>query len=67
VGGRRGLRTVLTNQSDATGGPETIEIVTTQMRDGNLFYAIAVAPRDEFGAYRGVFDRVYSSLELMDR
>jgi hypothetical protein len=67
VSGRRGLRTVLTNQSDATGGPERIEIVTTQMRDGNLLYAIAVAPRDEFGAYRGVFDRVFSSLELMDR
>ena len=67
MAGRPGLRAVLTNQSEATGQPETIELVTTQMRDGNLFYAIAVAPRDEFGSYQGVFDRVLSSIELMDR
>jgi hypothetical protein len=67
VAGNRGLRTVLTNQSDSSGKPETIEVVTTQMRDGNLLYAIAVAPRDEFGSYRSVFDRVVSSLELMNR
>jgi hypothetical protein len=67
IAGRRGLRTTLTNQSEATGQPETIEMVTTQMRDGNLFYAIGVAPRDEFGSYRSVFDRVLGSVELMDR
>ncbi len=67
MGGNRGLRTVLTNQSDTTGGQETIQIATTQMRDGNLLYAIAVAPRDEFGSYRSVFDRVLGSVELMDR
>src|SRR5436190_601568 len=31
MGGNRGLRTVLTNQSDTTGGQETIQIATTQM------------------------------------
>jgi hypothetical protein len=67
VAGTRGLRTVLTNQSDTSGKPETIQIVTTQMRDGNLLYAIAVAPGDEFGSYRSVFDRVVSSIELMNR
>jgi Zn-dependent protease with chaperone function len=67
LGDRRGLRTILSNQSEATGGPETIEVLTTQLRDGNLFYAIAVAPRDDFASYRGVFDRIAGSLQFTDR
>ena len=65
VGDRPGLRTVLTNRSE-TGGIENIQVVTTQMRDGNLLYAIAVAPQEEFGSYRGVFDRIVSSLQIND-
>jgi beta-barrel assembly-enhancing protease len=67
VGDRRGLRTTLSNQSQASGGTETIQVITTQLRDGNLFYAIQVAPREEFSAYRGVFDRIASSLQFTDR
>src|SRR3954470_14914972 len=66
LGDRRGLRTTLSNRSDATGGAETIQVMTTQLRDGNLFYAIAVAPRDDFSSYRGVFDRIASSLQFTD-
>ena len=65
VADRRGLRTVLTNRSE-TGGAENIQVVTTQMRDGNVFYAIAVAPQEEFGSYRGVFDRIVSSIAIND-
>ena len=67
LGDRRGLRTMLSNQSEATGGAETIQVMTTQLRDGNLFYAIAVAPRGDFSSYRGVFDRIASSLQFTDR
>src|SRR3954470_17205287 len=67
LGDRRGLRTTLSNRSDATGGTETIQVMTTQLRDGNLFYAIAVAPRDDFSSYRSVFDRIASSLQFTDR
>src|SRR5438874_6037882 len=48
VANRRGLRTVLRNRSEANGQEEGIEVVTTQLRDGNLFYAIGVAPGSEF-------------------
>jgi len=65
VGDRRGLRTVLTNRSE-TGGVENIQVVTTQLRDGNLLYAIGVAPQAEFGSYRGVFDRIVGSLDITD-
>ncbi len=59
---RRGLRAVLANRSEATGQDETIEVFTTQLQDGSLLYAIGVAPQKEFRDYRGVFDRVVSSV-----
>ena len=65
VGGRQGLRAVMSNTS-ATGQPENIVAFTSQLRDGSLFYAVAVAPRDDFQAYRRVFDRVISSIQLID-
>jgi Zn-dependent protease with chaperone function len=67
VGNRRGLRTLLSNRSDVTGRSETIEVVTTFLSNGNLLYAIGVAPRDEFGDYQSVFSRVISSLQFNDR
>jgi hypothetical protein len=66
IAGRPGLRTVLTNSQSATGQAESIVAFTTQLRDGNLFYAIAVAPQTEFGAYRNVFDKVIRSIQLME-
>ena len=66
VDGRRGLRAVVSNRSGATGQAETIEVFTTQLRDGNLLYAVAVAPRDAFASYRGLFDRIVSSIQLID-
>ena len=65
VGGRQGLKTVLSNTS-SIGQPESIVVFTTQLRDGNLFFAVAVAPQDVFSSYRGVFDRIVSSIELLD-
>ena len=47
VGNRNGLHTVMSNRSEASGRPETIELFATQLRDGSLFYMIGVAPRDE--------------------
>ena len=64
VADRRGLRALLTNRSEATGQDETIEVFTTQLQDGTLLYAIGVAPQNEFRDYRGVFDRVISSIRV---
>jgi hypothetical protein len=66
VGNRRGLRTTLTNTSDSTGRPEGIELYTTMLRNGTLFYAIGVAPRDEFRNYQPAFQRVVESLQVND-
>ena len=69
VGGRQGLRAVMTNTS-SSGEPENIVIFTSQLRDGSLFYAVAVAPRHDFlrPISRRVFDKVRfpASIQLID-
>lgn len=66
VAGRRALQTTLDNVSDATGQPEVIQLVTTRLRDGTLFYLIAVAPQSEAGAYETTFQQVVRSIRLTD-
>lgn len=64
IGGRQGLRTVMSNVSDATRTQEVIEMYTALLSDGSLFYAIGVAPREEYDGYRNVFQRVVSSIRF---
>lgn len=64
IGGRSGLTTTLTNVSEATNTEETVQIITTQLRDGDLLYLIAVAPSREFSSYSPVFQRVVRSMEF---
>jgi len=65
-GGRRGLRTTFSNESEATGKPETIELFTVLLRDRRVFYLIAVAPADAFADYSATFDRAVASIRLND-
>lgn len=64
LNGRRALQTSIGNVSDATQQDEVIQLITLLMSDGNLFYAIAVAPRQEFNAYVPTFQRVLGSLQI---
>ena len=64
--GRTACTTVLDNQSDATGRAESIALFTTLLRNGNLFFVIGVAPRDEEGIYSNVFRRVAGSVRFSD-
>ena len=66
VAGRPALQTTLDNVSDATGQPELIRLVTTRLRDGTLFYLIAVAPESEARAYDRTFQQVVRSIRLND-
>jgi beta-barrel assembly-enhancing protease len=65
IGGRRGLRTVVTN-ANADGSREGIQVFTAQLQNGNLFYALGVAPQNTFDSYRDVFDRVASSIRFTE-
>ena len=64
VGGRTGLSTSLSNINEATGGAELITIITTQLRNGQLFYMIAVSPQNEYGNYQNTFSAILRSLQL---
>jgi hypothetical protein len=65
IGGRSGLRTVLSNVSDVTGKKERIELFTALLQDGTLFYLIGVAPEDEFNLYEPVFRKVAGSVQFV--
>jgi len=66
VAGRAGLTTSLTNVNEATGQAEVITVVTTQLRSGQLFYLIAVAPSNESGSYQSAFSSIYRTIQLND-
>jgi beta-barrel assembly-enhancing protease len=64
IGDRTGVTTTLDNVSDATGRNERINVFTTLMQDGTLFYLVGVAPDNEFNSYEPVFHKVASSVQF---
>jgi beta-barrel assembly-enhancing protease len=66
LSGRTALTTSLSNINEATGQPETVTAVTTQLRNGELFYMIAVTPQNESGTYQTAFRNILRSLQLSD-
>lgn len=64
IGRRSALSMSLAGQSQTTGQTEIVTVITTQMRDGNLFYMLAIAPQGEYRQYSGVFQNILRSLEL---
>ena len=66
IDGHRGLRTTLSN-TNPDGTREGIQVYTAEMQNGQILYALGVAPQNEFGAYRSVFDQVAQSIRFTDR
>jgi Peptidase family M48/PsbP-like protein len=66
VDGRNGQLITLDNVNEATGRSEIINVVTTQLRNGNLFYMIAVSPSDDYRNYQSTFLTIVRSLRLND-
>jgi hypothetical protein len=66
VAGRTGLTTTLTNINEATGQAEVVTVLTTQLRNGELFFMIAVAPENESASYQAAFRNILRSLQLND-
>src|SRR5688572_1840358 len=64
--GRNALWATLSNVNEATGRPETIRLITTQLRNGQLFYMVAVAPQNERN-FDNAFNNVMRSLRINDR
>ena len=64
IDGQHALGTTLTNISDVTGQTEVILLYTTLLRNGDLFYIIAVAPQNEYRNYQRTFQNVLGSIRL---
>jgi predicted Zn-dependent protease len=65
MSGRNALFTTLSNTNEATGRPETVRVITTQLRNGQLFYMVAVAPQNERG-FDSAFEQILRSLRIND-
>ena len=66
VDGRDGLLITLGNSNEATGRAEIINLVTTQLRSGDLLYLITVSPESEYSSYQSTFLNILRSLRLND-
>jgi len=65
MSGRTALFTTLSNTNEATGRPENVRVITTQLRNGQLFYMIAVAPQNERN-FEGAFQTILQSVRIND-
>jgi hypothetical protein len=66
VAGRQGLTASLSGRSPVTGRTELVTIYTAQLRNGQLFYAVTVAPDDESYTYATAFRNMMNSVRLND-
>lgn len=63
--GRTALVSNLTNVNEATGRSEIVRLITTQLRDGQILYMIAVAPQGERN-FDAAFNNVFRSVRIND-
>jgi hypothetical protein len=66
INGRNALAINLSSINEATSRPETITVYTTLLRNGQLFYMIAVAPQNDYRNYQTAFRNILSSIRLND-
>jgi hypothetical protein len=66
VSGRSGLTTSFSNINEATGQAEIVTVITTQLRNGDLFYMIAVSPQSDSGSFQSAFSNILRSIRLND-
>ena len=62
---RSALSTPLVNPSPL-GGRERIDVSTTLLTDGSLFYYLTIVPEDDVDVFREAFQRIGSSIRLTD-
>lgn len=62
MAGRQWFRTIVPNRSPGADENEQLAVFTTLLNDGNLFYAVGVAPNSVFAQYEPVFRRILGSI-----
>ena len=66
LSGRTAVVTPLVGRS-AVGGTERVDLQTTLLADGNLFYFLTVVPDRDYDDYAPTFQRIAQSIRLTDR
>jgi hypothetical protein len=66
VSGRAALSAGMTNVNEATGQTESIILITTQLRNGGVFYMVAVAPQSEARSFAAAFNNTLRSIRIND-
>ena len=64
IDGRDALSITLAGTSNVTGRTEVVTVYTTTLRNGELFYLINVAPRDQYRDYERAFQAMLNSVQL---
>jgi Zn-dependent protease with chaperone function len=67
VSGAAALSLVLAGRSDVTGQEERVTVFTRELPDGDVIYALFIAPGRDYGALSKTFDRMIASLDVNDR
>ena len=65
IGRRPGLNATMQNVSEVSDQSETVDVLTTQLDGGGLFYAIAVVPSGQYEEYAPTFRRVFDSVQFL--
>jgi predicted Zn-dependent protease len=66
ISGKQGYYTTLSGRSPVTGRTEIANVYTTQLRTGQLFYVVAIAPQDESSTYNYAFRNMIRSIRFND-
>ena len=67
LGGTRGLAVELRGRSPVTGEQERVSVLTRELRDGHVLYALVVTPGSDASRFAPAFDRMLDSLRVDDR
>ncbi|MBO0727297.1 MAG: M48 family metalloprotease [Blastocatellia bacterium] len=67
VDGEQVITLTLVGRSPVTGRGERAQLYTRELEDGDIVYAIFIAPDDEYDNFRPVFDRMLRGLKINDR
>lgn len=66
ISGRNAYAAVLSGRSPVTNRTEVVNVYTTQLRNGQLFYIAMVSPESDSSVYSGTFRNLIRSVRLTD-
>ncbi|MDQ3180640.1 MAG: M48 family metalloprotease [Acidobacteriota bacterium] len=66
ISGRNAYATALAGRSPVTGRTEIVNVYTTQLRNGQLFYIVMVSPESDSSSYNNAFRNMIRSIRLSD-